>query len=289
MGLKNLDVFKNRSARPISFSGIRGAHRVVDEQIGGECWIEALENLAQLYLPTKYSTIASAREAVKISVQNPDAIESTIRYALVKDFIENNGRTFGYYIEFCQGKQTIKVITASNATPQERQTIAQYANNARACYQEVNPNLIVDDNVGIYPSKIDLGRPLTKAEAEALPGATAYYRIISNILGIEVSHYQFSEEKIREGLSQDRPVFFRADVSGFEYYKGQSGGHAVLIVDYMPRENTYCIMDSNKPEVYKKVTQAELCNAAKAHYSYGTRFQLFIPDKGTTWNRVMGM
>ncbi len=296
MGLKNLNVFSSRPSRPVSFRGIKGTGPVSDKQTGGECWIEALENLAQLYIPTKYPNQSPMfiRQIVEKSVQNPDAIESQIRYVLVKDFLENKGNKYGYFIDFCSGDKSLKVITASNATAQERQILTQYANNSRAYLQKINPTLTVDDNIGEFTSPVVLNRPHSKAEAVAFPGATAYYRILLNILEIETKCYKFDEKTICSALNQDRPVLFRMNVSGFSRYQRNgriSGGHALLIVDYISTSSgiSYVIVDSNVAGTFYTVTSAELVAAAKDHYSFGTGFQLLIPDKSTPWNAVMGV
>lgn len=287
MGLKNVGIFANR---PVSFTGLNNTHRIVDEQHNGECWIEALENLAQLYLPTKYPTVASARQAVLQSIKNPESIESAIRYALVKDLVENSGKTFGYKIEFLNSSgHSVKTICAANITTQELQVFAHHANNTRAYFQSINPTFIVDDNIGAFTYQINIGRPLTEVESYVLPGTIAYCRIIDNLLGIEVSTYRFDERIIRAALDADRPVFFRMNVIGFNRYGGQRGGHAILIADYVQRGNEtfYMIIDSNEKEYCYTVTSKELCNAARAHGSFETEFQLIIPDKSTPWNNVM--
>ncbi len=303
MGLKNLDIFKNRPARPISFKGIKKTDFVVDKQKGGECWIEALENLYQLYLPTKYPSATNALAAVMVSVINPEAVENKIRAVLVDDFLRNHGKEYGYHISIKEpqrdGSATlIKTITASNVSPEFLERFKEERGSTRAYLQKANNTYIVDDNVGEYASyPTDFGRPSNEYEAAAFPAIIAYYRIICNVLGIEAKAYRFNEGDIRNALSQDRPIYFIMDISGFELYGRSSKRrpHAVLIVDYIQNENVYVIMDSNAvdPSTKKgycyKVTPEELCTAAGIYASYATNAQLIIPNNGTTWNRVMGM
>lgn len=281
MGLKNYSIVADRQTKKVSFTGVKRTRVIVDEQNGNECWIEAIENLIQLYSTTKYNTnvpmspvlISNLRNAVKNELlADPDRMENEMRDLLVTDLLQNNGQRYGYFIYEDNGAGSKMLITAENASnPQVRAILAQYKGKTRSAFKNA------DDNLGHYPG---------------MEAMDAYRKLLLDYGKIDTTPYAFDTNVLRAALDQDRPVFLAVDVRGLSHYNGQSGGHALVVVDYEKGSNgfgdIFHIIDSNNPgnkyELAFKISESALKAAYNGHLPY----QMLVPNVPTNWNRIMG-
>ena len=96
---------------------------------------------------------------------------------------------------------------------------------------------------------------------------TYKYEAMLGEFGVDAKTMRFSHAELQSALKENRPVILVGDVKALkEQYGGQSGGHALVAIDWEPDAGKYVLLDSNSKEVYR-VTPKRLESFVKGTFS----------------------